>query len=127
IMPIIFGCPNCMTKLRIDDSKAGQTVACPKCKTKLRIPSPVQTAPATGGKTKSASPPPMPRKSSATKNPPKPPTVPGLEDKPQNQHTVDRIGSYVFGSLLLAFFVGVFVFAPDKLPEFKQRMLAVSS
>ena len=37
------------------------------------------------------------------------------------------MGSYVFGSLLFAFFVGVFVFAPDKLPEFKQRMLAVSS
>src|SRR5581483_4595108 len=35
--------------------------------------------------------------------------------------------SYVFGSLLLAFFVGVFCFAPESLPEFKQRMLAVSS
>ena len=33
--------------------------------------------------------------------------------------------SWVFGLLLLAFLVWVFVFAPDALPEYKQRMLGV--
>jgi hypothetical protein len=33
--------------------------------------------------------------------------------------------SWVFGLLLLAFLVWVFVFAPDTLPEYKQRMLGV--
>lgn len=47
------------------------------------------------------------------------------EKKPD--HTVDRVGSYIFGSLLFIFFVGVFVFSPETLPEFKQRMLAISS
>src|SRR3972149_5911926 len=38
-----------------------------------------------------------------------------------------RIGaSWVFGGLLFLFFVGVFVFAPATLPEFKQRMLAIA-
>jgi len=34
--------------------------------------------------------------------------------------------TWVFGSLLLAFFVGVFIFAPQTLPEFKHRMLAIA-
>jgi tetratricopeptide (TPR) repeat protein len=33
--------------------------------------------------------------------------------------------SWVFGLLLLAFLVWVFVFAPDMLPEYKQRMLGI--
>src|SRR2546429_260866 len=33
--------------------------------------------------------------------------------------------SWVFGLLLLAFLVWVFVFAPETLPEYKQRMLGV--
>ena len=33
--------------------------------------------------------------------------------------------SWMFGLLLLAFLVWVFVFAPDTLPEYKQRMLGV--
>lgn len=37
------------------------------------------------------------------------------------------LGAWVFGSLLLAFFVGVFVFAPDSLPPFKQRMVGFAS
>lgn len=32
--------------------------------------------------------------------------------------------SWIFGSLLLLFFVGVFIFAPKSLVEYKQRMLA---
>jgi hypothetical protein len=35
--------------------------------------------------------------------------------------------SWVFGLLLLAFLVWVFVFAPDTLPEYKQRMLGVAA
>jgi DNA-binding beta-propeller fold protein YncE len=37
-----------------------------------------------------------------------------------------RLASWIFGSLLLLFFVGVFLFAPPELPAFKQRMLGVS-
>ena len=33
--------------------------------------------------------------------------------------------TWVFGSLLLAFALGVFVFGPDALPEYRQRVLAV--
>ncbi len=43
---------------------------------------------------------------------------------PKPQHRLD--GTWVFGSLLFLFFVCVFVFAPEKLPEYKQRMLAIS-
>jgi hypothetical protein len=32
--------------------------------------------------------------------------------------------SWIFGSVLLAFILGVFAFAPPELPEFKQRILA---
>jgi len=34
--------------------------------------------------------------------------------------------TWVFGTLLLLFFVSVFTIGPDKLPEFKQRMLGIS-
>ena len=44
---------------------------------------------------------------------------------PPSKHTV--IASCVFGSLLLLFYMGVFAFAPDSLPEFKQKMLAIIS
>lgn len=33
-------------------------------------------------------------------------------------------GAWIFGSLLLALVIGVFVFAPNELPVYKQRMLA---
>ena len=36
------------------------------------------------------------------------------------------LGTWVFGSLLLFFFMAVFLFAPDSLPAYKQRMLALS-
>jgi len=32
--------------------------------------------------------------------------------------------SWIFGSVLLVFVLGVFIFAPNELPEFKQRLLA---
>src|SRR5580704_15709549 len=32
--------------------------------------------------------------------------------------------SWIFGGLLLLFILGVFVWAPNKLPPFKQRLLA---
>ena len=37
------------------------------------------------------------------------------------------LATWVFGFLLFVFFVCVFAFAPQELPEFKQRMLAVAS
>lgn len=37
------------------------------------------------------------------------------------------LASWIFGSLLLAFFIYVFQFAPDELPETKQRILAILS
>jgi hypothetical protein len=39
-------------------------------------------------------------------------------------HTM--VGTWVFGTLLLGFFGYVFILGPDKLPEFKQRMLGIS-
>lgn len=42
-----------------------------------------------------------------------------------SKHTV--IASWVFGSLLLLFYLAVFIFAPDELPEFKHKMLGVIS
>lgn len=38
-----------------------------------------------------------------------------------------KIGTYVFGSILLAFFIYIFIFSPDTLPIFKQRMMAFAS
>lgn len=35
--------------------------------------------------------------------------------------------TWIFGSLFILFFIGVFIFAPPTLPEFKQRILAVFS
>lgn len=46
---------------------------------------------------------------------------------PNNNQNDIRIGTYVFGSILLLFFIGVFVFAPNELSIFKQRMIAISS
>ena len=37
------------------------------------------------------------------------------------------VASWTFGSVLLLFFLAVFIFAPPELPPFKQRMLAFSS
>jgi len=34
------------------------------------------------------------------------------------------LASWIFGTLLLVFILGVFVFAPSSLPPFKQRLLA---
>ena len=36
-----------------------------------------------------------------------------------------KIASWIFGSILLAFILGVFIFAPSTLPPFKQRLLGV--
>ncbi|MCZ6680856.1 MAG: hypothetical protein O7E52_26815, partial [Candidatus Poribacteria bacterium] len=36
-------------------------------------------------------------------------------------------GTWIFGSLLFVFFVCVFVFAPETLPAFKQRMLGIAA
>jgi hypothetical protein len=44
-----------------------------------------------------------------------------------NQNNDKKIGTYIFGSILLAFFIYVFVFSPDTLPIFKQRMMAFAS
>ncbi|MGR8931881.1 MAG: hypothetical protein ACU836_14700, partial [Gammaproteobacteria bacterium] len=40
-------------------------------------------------------------------------------------HTI--IAAWVFGSLILLFYIGVFVFAPDELPAFKHKQLAIFS
>jgi Leucine-rich repeat (LRR) protein len=51
-----------------------------------------------------------------------------LVASPPISHDQDqRIATWVFGSILFTFFLGVFLFAPKELPEFKQRMLAFSS
>jgi hypothetical protein len=44
--------------------------------------------------------------------------------------TADRVrsktlASWIFGSLLLLFVLGVFAFAPERLPEYKQKILAL--
>jgi hypothetical protein len=38
-----------------------------------------------------------------------------------------RIGSWIFGGLLLAFYLGVFLFGPSILPDYKYRMLGIIS
>jgi hypothetical protein len=42
-----------------------------------------------------------------------------------SKHTV--IASWVFGSSLLLFYLGVFIFAPAELPEFKHKQLVIVS
>ena len=42
----------------------------------------------------------------------------------RSQHR--SIGTWVFGSLLFLLLIAVFIFAPDTLPEYKQRLLAVA-
>lgn len=44
---------------------------------------------------------------------------------PPSKHTA--IASWVFGSILLLFYLGLFIFGPDELPEFKHKMLAIVS
>lgn len=44
-----------------------------------------------------------------------------------NQHRDKKIGTYIFGSILLAFFIYIFIYAPDILPLYKQRMMAFAS
>ncbi len=44
---------------------------------------------------------------------------------PPSKHAV--IASWVFGSLLLLFYLAVFTYAPDELPEFKHKMLGIIS
>jgi tetratricopeptide (TPR) repeat protein len=48
-----------------------------------------------------------------------------MSDKPLTSTQYRALGTWVFGSLFFLCFVGVFVFAPETLPEFKQRMLAI--
>jgi hypothetical protein len=50
--------------------------------------------------------------------PPPPITAP-------SKHTV--IASWVFGSIILLFYITVFAFAHTELPEFKHKMLAIFS
>lgn len=38
-----------------------------------------------------------------------------------------KIGTYIFGSILLLFFFYIFLFSPDTLPLYKQRMMAFAS
>ncbi len=53
--------------------------------------------------------------------------MPFMHNKPLTRTQHRALGTWVFGSLFFLFFVGVFVFAPETLPEFKQRMLAIAS
>lgn len=48
------------------------------------------------------------------------------DEEDKTSRAGDRVASWVFGSLLLVFFVWVFAAGPEKLPDFKQRMLAVA-
>ncbi|SMO92301.1 hypothetical protein SAMN06265220_10739 [Flavobacterium nitrogenifigens] len=38
-----------------------------------------------------------------------------------------KMGTYIFGSVLLVFFIYIFLFSPDTLPFYKQRMMAFAS
>ncbi len=46
-----------------------------------------------------------------------------LPPLPPSKHNI--IAAWLFGSLLLLFFIWIFVFGPDKLPAYKQQMLAI--
>lgn len=75
-------------------------------------------------------PPSGPNQPAAVSPPPKLPSAPNQPTtaSPTTHQAQDqRIATWVFGSILLTFFLGVFLFAPKELPEFKQRMLAFSS
>jgi SEFIR domain-containing protein len=48
------------------------------------------------------------------------------QDPPAEAHS-RRKASWIFGSLLLVFFVYAYLFSPPTLPEYKQRMLAFAS
>lgn len=43
------------------------------------------------------------------------------------QHNDKKIGTYIFGSILLVFFIYIFLFSPDTLSFYKQRMMAFAS
>lgn len=43
------------------------------------------------------------------------------------QYNDKKIGTYIFGSILLVFFIYIFLFSPDTLPFYKQRMMAFAS
>src|SRR5438067_4751010 len=45
--------------------------------------------------------------------------------KPPEEDQSRSKATWIFGSLLLAFSLWVFVFAPDTLPEYKHRMLGI--
>ena len=96
-------CPTCNKALKAPDEKAGAKVRCNGCQTVFRIPP--RVAPKT--------------QQGVEKEPTEPPTPVQEKDR--------RLATWIFGSLLLVFFVCVFVFCPAELPEFKQRMLAISS
>ena len=49
------------------------------------------------------------------------------DDPPNTASSHSAIASWLFGSILLLFYMGVFAFAPAELPEFKHKMLAVFS
>jgi tetratricopeptide (TPR) repeat protein len=51
---------------------------------------------------------------------------PGVTPPPLARHRELTLPTWVFGSLLLAFALGVFVFGPDALPDHKQRILAIA-
>lgn len=53
-----------------------------------------------------------------------PPNPPDSLSTP-SKHTV--VASWLFGTLLLGFYIWVFIYAPDELPEFKQKMVGMFS
>jgi hypothetical protein len=57
-------------------------------------------------------------------------TAPSLTDSPDPESQQPRsrwLASWIFGTLLLLFFLYVFLFSPDRLPDYKQRILAFIS
>ena len=53
-----------------------------------------------------------------------------MATKPRQKWTKSKqtsLATWIFGTLLFIFLIGVFVFAPPTLPEFKHRLLALLS
>ena len=120
---MIITCPKCQfTANTKKDPQPGSKIRCLKCNFVwpykphgIRTHPPVQlpTAPERTGPTIS-------QKSSTQ----------AAVSSPQSRHPSrtwhTMLGTWVFGALLFAFFVGVFVLGPETLPDFKQRMLGIS-
>ncbi len=56
-----------------------------------------------------------------------PPITADLQRSKWTRTKQQSLATWIFGSLLFAFLLGVFIFSPEMLPEFKHRLLAILS